>query len=144
MNSKIRILIIFLILIFINRTYSQKLNNENIEENLLQLLIKYKDATDDKNYYPKIFCYDIINECVISMDSILKQDVTICRIATNVTPSYKHFIIGYESRYYFINMRRPIGEILGEVLFHLEQSKLFSKEISIECVKNVLKTYDLN
>jgi hypothetical protein len=138
--KRIKYLLVILLLIWLDNCFAQRLSIMHFEQQLRSLLVFSKDASETS----QIYFYDIIEKRQVTIDSLFQLPISIVQVYTLDSHTYKNFILSYENRFYFINMHRPIDEILHDVLFHVEESDLFSKEIVLEFLRLIGRTYREN
>jgi hypothetical protein len=143
MNFRFILISLVFFLLCDDLSYSQQLNKENIKQDLLKSLYANKEVTDEKQMNFHIVLFDFISNNLV-IDSIPQNKIAVYRVSTGIKNVFFHILITYNDSFFFINMNRPISDIMIEVLYHFERSQFFTKEISIECIKNVLRTYESN
>lgn len=117
--------------------FSQKLDIDKLDSSSIQLIseyehlpiqyleLTYQSITDAGTYYN---LKDCPSPCVV-------------KIQLNVTHTHHHFLFFCDGRAYFVNMRRPLDEILWNVMFLLEEDSGFSKEQSLNVISEIINTY---
>ena len=125
--------------------YGQKIEGNNIREELHAFLISTDDAIKEQSIsHPTLFIYDCLNNKIYVEYDLSKYQVAFFRFSTMSPHAYMHFLIFCNGKSYIINMRKPLEEIFNELINYLKKTKEFTKDISLLCVNEIVYWYFYN
>jgi len=119
--------------------YGQKIKGNDIRRELHEFLISTDDAIKEQSIiHPTLFIYDCLNNKIHVEYDLPKHQVGFFRFTTMSPHKYTHFLIFCNENAYIINMRRPLEDILNELIKYLKKSKEFTKDISLLCINEMV------